>query len=136
MKKIIVLASMVLAQAAHADLTRCQTADGAVRVKASSAVLVISDSSIQPGNKTTARFTAENGTLKVEPSSDDATVYTGDVDLRFNDTSLGGRNLLGTKLGYVDTIEVQVFGGDRQGQGEITLNKRNGQTITAELSCE
>jgi hypothetical protein len=133
MKKFIALASLLLANAAHAELLDCQTTDGSVNVKASSEVLVVSDSSIGAGKKTTARFTAANGTLAVKPQGE-ATSYVGDVDLRFNDSDMAGRNLMGTKLGQLDTIEVSIFDSSAQ-EGQIIATKRNGQVIKKDLTC-
>lgn len=148
MKKFAIIAALSLSAIAHADGFVCQTEGEDLIIKAynhtdaadgtrNAAVMVLSDPSINSGKKTIARFSDVNETLTNVGASYEAT-----VDLRFNDSSLGGRNLGGTKLGYVKSIlldidftyaapvtDMEVIA------GTLTLIKRDGDAITHSVNC-
>ena len=143
-----VVALTTLSSAAHADGFNCQTADGSLNVKIYNntdpqvgtrvgAVMVVSDPAISDGHKTIARFTDTNGRLESRCS-----VYVANVDLRFNDSSLKGRNILGTKLGNIDTITADVdfsyeapVAAEQEVSGKLTIARRSGSPIEADLTC-
>lgn len=133
---------------AHADGFVCQTTDGTLNVKIYNstdpsvgtrvgAVMILSDPSVSEGRKTIARFSDANGVLESRGSR-----YEADVDLRFNDSSRKGELILGTKLGQLDAITVDidfsyaapVEAGNRV-NGEIVLAKRDGSRVRSELAC-
>jgi hypothetical protein len=152
MKTLTILAALALtasfSTAAHADGFTCQTADGSVNVKIYNntdpsvgtrvaAIMVLSDPSISDGKKTIARFTDVNGTIESR-----GTTYVANVDLRFNDSSLKGRNFLGTKLNNVDTITADIdfsynspVANGEEVKGSLRIARRSGAAIDAELSC-
>lgn len=152
MKTVITLVALTLttfSAAARADGFKCQTTDGSVNLKIFNntdpaagtrvgAVMVLSDPSISSGNMTIARFTDVNGTLESRGS-----VYVANVDLRFNDSSLKGRDFLGTRLGNVDTITADIdfsysspVAAGEEVKGTLVIARRSGNSITADLSCE
>jgi hypothetical protein len=143
-------AAIVLSAAsvAQADGFRCETLDGSLSVKAYNhtqpsegtrnvAVLILSDPAISHGRKTIARFTDVNGTV-----SGTGAHYIANVDLRFTDSSRKGELILGTKLGQLDEVQVDVdfaYGmalesGDVV-PGMITLIKRDGDVVHEQLEC-
>jgi len=70
-------------------------------------------------------------------------VYTAQVDLRFNDDNLKGRNFAGTKLGNVKYITLDVdfsfaqpVENGTQVDGQLIVTKRNGTAdIQIPVSC-
>lgn len=146
---LAVLAIATLSASAHADGFTCQTNDGSINVKIYNntdpsvgtrvgAVMVVSYPAVSGGKKTIARFTDVNGTFESR-----STVYVGDVDLRFNDTSLKGRNILGTKLGNIDTITASIdFSYDapvaagEEVNGKLRIERRSGSPIEADMTCQ
>ena len=141
--KSIVAVSAVIGLAAHADGFVCENLDANVRVKVfnkvnadegtrNAAIMVLSDPSISAGKKTTARFDADKALVNNQGS-----LYTAEVDLRFNDDNLKGRNFAGTKLGNVKYITLDVnfsyaqpVGTGTQVDGQMTVMKRNGSEDT------
>ena len=145
---LTIVALAAFSASAYADGFGCQTTDGSLNVKIynhvqptdgtrNGAVMVLSDPSVMGGRKTIARFTDVNGRLDNRSS-----VYTADVDLRYNDSSRKGELILGTKLGYVDTITADidfsyaspVEDGAEMG-GKLVIAKRDGSKIRADLAC-
>jgi hypothetical protein len=101
------------------------------------AVMVVSDPSIQLGNKTIARFSDVNSTL-----SNKGAFYMADVDLRFNDSGRKGELIGGTKLGQLKhiSLDVNFSYGEPINSGEtapaiLSLIKRNGETIDLDMNC-
>lgn len=148
MKKVLFTIALLAGSFAQADGFTCQTDSGLVvkvynntqpsKGTRTAAVMVISDSRVNQGNKTIARFTEANG--RVESS---ALVYTADVDLRFTDSARGGELIAGTKLGYIDTIKLYVdFSYARPVPAGDELNaalqvvKRDGEKIVEEAICQ
>ena len=151
MKLVNTLAALAIAAfsaSAHADGFDCQTNEGSISVKIYNntdalvgtrvgAVMVVSDRSVSDGHKTIARFTDVNGTFESR-----ATIYVGNVDLRFNDTSLKGRNILGTKLGNIDTITADInfsyaapVAAGEEVEGKLFIQRRSGSPIVAAMTC-
>ena len=100
-------------------------------------IMVVSEGGVSDGHHTIARFNDVNGTL-----SSSNVVYTGNVDLRFSDTSLKGRNIGGTKLAFLDQIILKVnfsyfhpVADGEQMSGTLTLLKRNGEEIEEAANC-
>jgi len=149
MKALILTSALaiVTASSALADGFVCKNEDLAVKVynnieprigTRAVAVMVISDRTVAYGRKTIARFTDLNGRISQKGAS-----YLADVDLRYSDSSRKGELIGGTKLGELHTIQLDVDfsyarpvpAGEFVG-GTLTLNKRNGDTITLDLECE
>jgi hypothetical protein len=111
--------------------------DAAVGTR-TAAVMVVSDPQVGAGRKTIARFTDANGLIQSNGAS-----YTSNVDLRFGNSSRKGELIGGTKLGELDTIQLDVdfsysapIAAGTHVAGLLTLNKRNGQSIELELDCK
>ncbi len=150
MKKIIILviSTFALSLSAFADGFVCQTLDQDMTIRIYNnvnpevgtrvgAVMVISDQSVLPGKKTTARFRDTNGQL-----TNNSSKYTANVDLRYTDVEKGGRNILGTKLDLVDTIDVKIafsyaypVADGAKVAGKVVVNKRNGAKKVRYLDC-
>lgn len=101
------------------------------------AVMVLSDSSVNYGNKTIARFSQTNGTL-----TNDSSLYTANVDHRFNDSGRKGELIGGTKIGALKFVVLDLdFSYARPVadgafvRGELFLVKRNGQQIAIDMDC-
>lgn len=149
MKAIIAtLTLLATSQMAQASGYICEAEDGPLKVKIynhtqpelgtrTAALMVLSDTDVGGGNKTIARFTDVEGNIASKSQT-----YTAKVDLRFNNSSRAGENILGTKLGQVKTVVVDVYHsyrspvahGDEVG-AEITLIKRNGEKIVSDMVC-
>jgi hypothetical protein len=153
MKKTILFLSAIASlatlasSAAMADGFVCKSEDG-LTIKMfnhvqpaagtrNGAVMILSDDSIQYGRKTIARFTDVKGTL-----SNSGAFYGANVDLRFNDSSRKGELVLGTKLGELDRVYVDVafsYGAPVSAQellvGTVTATKRNGEILEQSLEC-
>lgn len=148
MKKVLLVAALVLAaSAAKADGFICETHDGVLKIKAfdqvqpelgtrNPAVLILSDNTVQYGRKTIATFASE------QTLDGSAANYVARVDLRYNNSNTKGEYLLGTRLGELKTVAVDVefsfaspVAKGRLLSGLITATKRNGQVIEQDLEC-
>lgn len=139
---------MATSSAAFADGFMCETRTKKLNVKVfnntkpeygtrNAAVMVLSDSSVSSGRKTIARFTDVNNRI-----INTGAHYIADVDLRYNDSSRKGELIGGTKLGELDTVELDVdfnysqpMAHGEYTRGLLTLNKRNGKIIEFALDC-
>lgn len=152
MKNITSILSITLLTAvAQASGFVCESTDGDLRVRAydqvqpelgtrSAAVMVLSDTTVSHGRKTIAKFTNANQTLSSRSS-----VYTADVDLRFNDSGRKGEWIAGTKLGELSEIVLDVdfsyspYSAQMQDGDETTaqliLEKRNGEQLEIDMTC-
>jgi hypothetical protein len=149
MKKILTMIAMMASTGAMADGFVCTTLDGDLTVKVynhtdadvgtrNGAVMILSDSTIQYGRKTIAKFDSDNEVL-----DNDGARYVANVDLRYNDSERAGENIGGTKLGQLDAIilDVAFSYGSPAEKGEIMpgtlkLLKRNGSKIRIDVDCE
>ncbi len=104
----------------------------------SAAVMILSNMNVANGNKTIAVLRD----LDQKYTGTEA-IFDGNVDLRYTESSRKGEWILGTKLGYVQSIKLAVaFGYARptaKGQempGTLIVVKRNGEKLRIEnLSC-
>jgi hypothetical protein len=145
------IASMVFVSgltSARADGWACANEADTLRVRVynqvqpelgtrSAAVMVVSDPAVSHGRKTIARFTAGN-TL-----SNKGSVYVAKVDLRYADSRAKGELIAGTKLGFVETIKLNVLFNYSQpvAEGElvdgyVVITKRDGEIIREKMACE
>ena len=158
MKSVIVksalaaIVSLAVITSAHADGFTCEGQNTGVQIKLynntqsdigtrTPAIMIVSDPMIQYGNKTIAKFTGSNGTLDYQGYGK----YVAKVDLRYNDSNLGGRNIGGTKLSQLATIVVKLNFAynsastanalDGDVEGKISYNKRNGEILEEKVLC-
>ncbi|GIL17748.1 MAG: hypothetical protein BroJett040_14990 [Oligoflexia bacterium] len=147
MKSVLTIATLLVGSMAFADGFVC-TSESGLNVKVfhhtqpemgtrTAAIMVISDSQVGGGNKTIAKFTDVKGTL-----SSSHLTYVGNVDLRFADSRKKGELIGGTKLGQLDTIELDVnfsymnpLENGELTEATLTLNKRNGDQIIEAAQC-
>lgn len=155
MKKLVLIAGMMLSQSALADGFVCQTMESDLNVRIynhtqpemgtrSAAIMVLSDPVVSYGRKTIAKFSAVKGTLSSERGNPSwaEMVYTADVDLRFTDSARKGENISSTKLGELAKISVLVkfsyaspVADGTELAGQMTLVKRNGEVLVSALTC-
>lgn len=139
---------LVGANVAKADGFVCETLRGDLNVKVfnhtnpnkgtrNAAVMVLSDPSIQFGNKTIASFSDVKSTL-----GNSGATYVADVDLRVSESNRGGELISGTKLMYLDQIVLDIDFAYNQPveageeiDAKMTLIKRDGQHIVRHLTC-
>ncbi len=145
---IIALAALTTASIASADGFVCVSTAQDLKVHVfnhvtpqagtrNGAVMVLSNPKVSLGRKTIAKFDSE-GLL-----SNEASRYTADVDLRFTDSSRKGELIAGTKLGYIDsmvldvdfTYAAPVISGTVI-DGVLTIAKRNGESTLVNMECE
>lgn len=147
-KSIAIILSLLVTSLAHADGFVCVNEEGTLRAAVynqtnplkgtrNAAQLVLSNPTIGQGNKTIATFSAANGLLE-----NTANNYMAKIDLRFTDSSRKGELIGGTKLGFLDLIELNIMHNVSQpmleGQltyGYLVLTKRNGDVLTHTLTC-
>lgn len=148
MKSLLVTLALTLSSMAMADGFKCEQADHNINIKVfnstdpsvgvrNAAVMVLSDSSVSYGRKTIASFTANKRTL-----GQNGTSYMAVVDLRVSESNRSGENVLGTKLGQLKEIYVDIAHNYSQPvedgaltEGSVTLVKRNGSVETFDLQC-
>ncbi len=149
MKNLMIVLAALISTSAFADGFVCQSNDGELKVKAyhhvnamdgtrNAAVMILSDNTIQYGNKTIAKFESAEGLL-----DNNGSLYTANVDLRFNNTGRQGELIGGTKLGQLDQVQLVVpFSyADPVAHGEemistLILIKRDGSKIFIDMTCE
>lgn len=147
MKKVIFAAIIALSSTAFADGFVCQTVDQDLVIKVynhtkpemgtrTAAFMVLSDPSVNAGNKTIAKFHSD-GKLSSEGS-----MYEANVDLRFADLKRKGENILGTKLGQLKQLILAVdfsyaapVAHGTEVSGVLTWVKRNGDVDSTEVVC-
>lgn len=148
MKTFAVLGLLLASTPAFADGFVCESERDGLVIKVynqiqpsegtrNAAVMVVSDSSVAASNKTIARFTDANLTLGNEGS-----VYTANVDHRFNDSNRKGELIGDTKIGYLKHLVLDIdFSYARpvaQGsllRGALTLIKRDGEQLPIDMTC-
>jgi hypothetical protein len=149
MKKALLTIAMIFGAttAAHAEGFVCETQDGVLKVQvyhhvqASEgtrvpAIMILSDNTVQSGRKTIATFEAG------QTLDGSAMNYVANVDLRYKNSKKKGEYLLGTRLGELDQVVLNVDftysqpiedGADVS--GVISATKRDGSTIDAAVEC-
>ncbi len=134
---------------AQAEGFKCQTVQGDLNVKIYHhnepsigtrvvSTMIVSDPSILAGRKTVALFTSNKGTLSLVSEGS----YLATVDLRMVESRTKGEYLVGTRLGELSTIAVDldfsyaapVADGDMV-VGSATFTKRSGEVIEREMVC-
>src|SRR5665647_198611 len=115
MKTLISLLALSLSTVALADGFKCEQREHAVNLQVYNktqatagtrnvAVMILSDATVAHGRKTIASFTADKSTVR----STGGTSYVAKVDLRVSESNRSGENVLGTKLGQIKEIRVNV----------------------------
>ena len=148
MKNVMIVIAALFTSTAFADGFVCQSNDGVLTVKAfnhvhaekgtrTSSVMIVSDNTIQYGNKTIAKFDSAEGLL-----DNSGAEYVANVDLRFNNTGRQGELIGGTKLGQLDSmiLSVPFSYADPVEAGEemdstLLLVKRDGSKIAIDMTC-
>jgi hypothetical protein len=149
MKYLLVALLALTPVAAHADGFRCETASDTLNVTIYNnvdptigtrvpAIVILSDSRREFGNKTVATFRGATGLIKSNGAS-----YDLDVDGRFKGVERGGEDIAGTKLIQLKTIKIGIdYSFDRPLEdgarvgGTLVLTKNDGTTISRELDCK
>lgn len=142
--------ALTLSSQAKADGFKCLTADQSLKVQffnhtdpsegtRAVSTMVLSDQTVNFGNKTIAVFSSDKGTLTFSGNGQ----YVAKVDLRVKELKHAGEYLAGTRLGYVDQIVVNIAHayGEQTEAGDVfpaamTVIKRNGQKVSETLLCE
>ena len=101
------------------------------------AVMVLSDPRIKSGRKTIARFAEAKGTLANEGS-----IYTATVNLRENPDHQPGKRLVGTRLGQLENIVMEIdfqyslpLQHGELTSGRMSFFKKNGSVFERRLDC-
>lgn len=148
MKTITLIMTIALSMVAKADGFKCVTNSGLnVQVfnhtnpyegTRSGATMIVSDSSIQYGNKTIAKFTDLKGTLV-----SNSLRYVGKVDLRVSESNRKGELIAGTKLGYVSHLVMDIafsYSAPKEMGTPVpawlTVVKRDGSKIYDKAVCQ
>ncbi len=145
---LIALMTLGFSTAAMADGFVCYTQDAVYGVKVfnqtdpnagtrNGAIMIVSDNRVDYGRKTIATFEAGKTLF-----DDDGARYIANVDLRYSNSNRAGENFLGTKLGQIDTmiLDMDFNYGVPMAHGEgvagrLIVLKRNGAKIEAKLAC-
>lgn len=149
MKTLIAIAALVATgSVASADGFVCQTAKGDLKVQVfnqtqpeagtrNAAIMVLSDPRVSLGRKTIAKFHSES------LLSNEASSYSADVDLRYVDSNRKGELIAGTKLGFIDTITLDVdfsyaspVAAGTVLDAVLTVAKRDGAVKHVSMECE
>jgi hypothetical protein len=158
MKSILFMISVLIAsQTAMADGFRCEGVNTGIQIKIynyteysmgtrTPAVMVVADPTVRSPNKTVAIFKHENNNLYYLGNG----LFEGQVDLRYSETGRKGENIAGTKLGFLKSIQVQLFSdfgrkfsyekADEYKNNEIldarySYVKRNGEILEEKAVC-
>ncbi len=151
MKNVITVLAVVFATAAtaaYADGFKCSATDGSLNVMVynnvqpefgtrTAAKMVLSNPVVAYGNKTIATFEDSTGLLSSEGAA-----YEAKVDLRYANSNRKGELVAGTKLGYIDSLRLEVPfsyyapvpAGTRLAS-VLRIEKRNGDSIDVEMDC-
>jgi hypothetical protein len=145
---ILTLAFLATGSMALADGFVCQTAAGDLTVRVynqvqpvagtrNASIMVLSNPRVALGRKTIAKFSSES------LLSNEAAHYAADVDLRYSGSNRKGELIAGTKLGYIDTIALDIDFSYAQPvaagevvDGILTIQKRDGSATEVQLECE
>lgn len=136
---------MLMSSTAFADGFVCYSTDGVLKVTVlnhvnpdigtrTGAIMVVSDRTINAGKRTIATFTDEEGTVSSFGAEWTATVS--------EDIAKKGRNIAGTKLGFVDKLIVDVDHSysrpvehGARVSGKLIVKKTDGASSSQDLSC-
>jgi hypothetical protein len=147
--KSLILAFSIFTLNAMADGFICEQPEHGLNIKVfnqtqpaagtrNAAVMVLSDSTISYGRKTIASFSSHKRTLGQNGAS-----YMAKVDLRVLESNRSGENILGTKLGHINKIFVDVdfnfsepVAHNDEVSGSIIVVKRNGEELAFDLTCQ
>lgn len=148
MKTFFATMILALSTTAFADGFKCEQAEHYINVSVFNktdasagtrnvAFMVFSDSSVNYGNKTIASFTSSKRKL-----GQNGTSYLAVVDLRVSESNRAGENILGTKLGKIKEIYVDInhnysqpIEAGEEADGTISVVKRNGDVTTFDVTC-
>lgn len=149
MKALLIAVSLILTSSfAQASGFECEVVGHDLDIKVynhteptkgtrTAAVMILSNPAVGHGNKTIARFSGETGLL-----DSSRLTYTAKVDLRYADSNRKGELLLGTKLGQLKTLTLDVdfsyASPDPKGAfvpAVLTWVKRNGSVESAPVVC-
>ncbi len=151
MKKLIVALVTLASVQSFADGFVCETDAGDLRLKVynkvnpnegtrSSSVMVVSNPQVGSGRRTIAIFTSDSGLLSTAHNS--GLKYIADVDLRFANSNRSGEYLVGTRLGEVEMIKLNIdftYGDDLadgdETSGRLVVVKRDGAAIVRNATC-
>ena len=135
--------------AAHAEGFKCRTVEGDLAVKIYhhddpsigtrvASTMIVSDPTVGTGHKTIALFTSQKGTLALQSEGS----YLAVVDLRMVESRRKGEYVVGTRLGELSTISVDLdfsyarpVTGGAAVTGTATFTKRSGEMLERNLVC-
>ena len=148
MKNLFALLVFTLSTSVFADGFKCEQQAHGLKIKVfnsthaaegtrNAAIMIFSDENVSFGRKTIASFSSSKRTLGQSGAS-----YLAVVDLRVSESNRSGENILGTKLGMIKEIFVDVYhnyslplANGEETEGKLTLVKRNGDSIDFDLTC-
>jgi hypothetical protein len=148
MKTVFAMIAVLFGSQAFADGFVCENLQQGIRVKVfnhtqaedgtrNAAIMVVSDLTVKNGRKTIATFEDSDSLL-----TNDGATYTSKVDLRFSGSDRKGELLLGTKLGEVKfmilDIDYSYAAPVEDGaivDGEFILKQRDGEVIRTNVIC-
>ncbi len=146
---LLTLIAMTASLNVHADGFKCVDQNETLGIKLynhthptsgtrNAAIMVLSDLRVQQGRKTIATFEETDSLL-----NNSGAYYQANVDLRYSNSNRAGENILGTKLGYIDSIKVAVrfnysepTADGETIPGKVIITKRNGSRIVQDLVCK
>ena len=148
MKSLFIALVLTLSVNAFADGFKCEQVIHNLNIKVfnntqptegtrNAAIMVLSDASVAYGNKTIASFSATKRTFGQNGAS-----YFAFVDLRVSESSRAGENVLGTKLGNIKEIYVDInfdysvpLLDGQITDGYVTVVKRDGRNTIHDITC-
>ena len=148
MKTLFLSLILSLSTTAFADGFKCEQHENDLSIKIfnhtnatsgtrNAAIMVLSDSSVSYGRKTIASFKSSKRKL-----GQNGTSYLAIVDLRVSESNRSGENILGTKLGQIKEIYVDInhkysapVNDGSLTDGTISIVKRNGKTLSFDITC-
>jgi hypothetical protein len=133
MKALLAVLALTVSAPAMAAGVVCDAPAGDLRVRLNlgeNSVMVVSNPQISSDRKTIAKFTEEDGTLRV------LNEYTAvaKVDRRFKNSRRGGELIAGTRLSEVKTINL-LLSAVGESDGRVAIIKRNGTIKYVGLDC-
>jgi hypothetical protein len=144
----LALATLLVSAAAHADGFVCQALDADLTVKVfnkthaiegtrTPSIMILSNPTISLGRKTIATFSNSSASLEGKGTS-----YFAEVNPENAEASRGGELIAGTKLGYVESLELHVdfnyytpTAAGKTVDGALILTKLNGEHIPVNMEC-